>query len=148
MKDGVQKRIYDLCQKTKSIYVKDKRRDMFAVDDKRQLKNAESVVSLWHQNSIGQVKNGKRTLKTKTLMEYFSNKLDPNENFAQQPIGAIGSGFLVKSPTGTNDWIVTAGHCLEVPLQDIRVVFGFSYDKNDKQDICEVAADNVFQGNI
>jgi hypothetical protein len=68
------------------------------------------------------------------------NQLCPGEPFGDQPSAAMCSGVLV-------DWnlVLTSGHCISiVPVEDLRVVFGFYYRQRGElavgdQDVYRVA---------
>ena len=56
------------------------------------------------------------------------NRLCEGEPFAEQTSGAFCSGVLV-------DWrlVLTSGHCVDaVPLEDLRVLFGYYYDSPEQ----------------
>jgi len=149
LEESTLEQMYDLYpQYEKSAYLKDDRKDIYQLQipgQQKELQLAKCVASLWDANDIGPLQNGKRSLSTKTLMERMNNRLSLKENFINQPTGAYGTGFLVKSPEGKKNWIVTAGHCIKKgpPIEDIRFVFGFSFDKKDS-DPCEVNDADIY----
>jgi len=142
-------RMKELCSKNpKSIYRKDNRKDMYEFQDEdhqNELRVAKCVVSLWNKNQLGPGRpNGSRILITSKFTD--RKKVLPTENFANQPTGAFGTGFLVQSPQRINNWIVTAGHCIRgsIPIEDIIVIFGFSYDNSDSNP-CEVKNEDIYE---
>ncbi|GGG05987.1 hypothetical protein GCM10010912_58310 [Paenibacillus albidus] len=106
-------------EKLEAIYDTDDRVDLFRVNDKNIIEQADSVVSLFKNENIVDLGNGFSELKIKTTGELYNFcRVEP---FNDQPSGAFCTGFLVSS-----DIIATAGHCInESNLHEIRFIFGF-----------------------
>jgi hypothetical protein len=77
------------------------------------------VVALFQATQV--VDNGDGTSTLVTQPFGTSRNLCGSEPFADQPVGAFCSGFLVEP-----DVVATAGHCVRAPeLGQVRFVFGF-----------------------
>jgi V8-like Glu-specific endopeptidase len=103
----------------KVIYGTDDRLDIFQINDRSILSDADSVVALFTASDVTDNGNGTSNLRTQNFG--VSNNLCPGERFREQPVGAFCSGFLVAP-----DIIATAGHCVKQDnVTTMRFVFGF-----------------------
>lgn len=101
------------------IYGTDDRQELFRVTEAAVKRNADSVVSLWQETSVRNNGNGTSTLLTRPFRE--QRNLCSGERFADQPVGAFCSGFLVAP-----DMIATAGHCVdESDFNRTLYIFGY-----------------------
>ena len=108
-----------LREKQKVIYGVDDRVDLFRVTDAAAIADSDAVVALFQTAQV--VDNGDGTSRLVTQQFGTSRNLCASEPFADQPVGAFCSGFLVEP-----DVVATAGHCVRAPqLDQVRFVFGF-----------------------
>lgn len=105
---------------TPVIYGEDGRKDIYEVRNPQQVKLAESTVALMGAESLVPDSSGNFFVKAKTLMD--SQKVCKDEKFANQPVAAFCSGFLV-----SKNIVVTAGHCVtdQNDCSKVKLVFGF-----------------------
>jgi len=101
------------------IYGVDDRVDLFEVTDAAVLADGDAVAALFAAGVVTDNGDGTSRLVTQTFAA--ANNVCPSERFANQPVGAFCSGFLVAP-----DIVATAGHCVRAPLiGNVRFVFGF-----------------------
>ncbi len=123
------------------IYGEDNRKELFdPTNDQMLLDSARSTAILIEDKDL--IKNAATPevigLPTKSFKQRAG--VCDNERFASQASAGFCSGFLVG-----DDLFVTAGHCIENQegCDAISMVFGFGYDKEDK-DLSKVSAKEVY----
>ncbi len=127
------------------IYGKDNRQDVYQVSDALHKKLAKSTAGMIPIKAFAKSsKQGFFDLKNIPSLERAEN-ICPTENFAQQPIAAMCSGFLVGPDT-----LVTAGHCFksfstpEQVCKDFAWVFGFEKGSASQDPTKDIAISNVY----
>lgn len=127
------------------IYGKDNRQDIYQVTDALHKKLARSSAAMIPVNAFA--KSSKQNffdLKGVPTLERGQN-VCASENFAQQPVAATCSGFLVGPDT-----IVTAGHCYksfatpEQVCKSFAWVFGYEKASASQDPLKDIAITNVY----
>jgi hypothetical protein len=129
-----------LRMKQYTIFGVDDRADLCNIVDEEILNSSKGVCAIFLDDFIKNNGDGSFRLEKKLFREksidIFEDKICPEEEpFADQPIGAYATGFLVKP-----DVICTSGHWGEEDLSKWRIVFGhkmiddetaiYSFDKS------------------
>ena len=127
------------------IYGKDNRQDIYQVSDAMHKKLARSNAGMIPVAAFAKSsKQGFFDLKNIPTLERAEN-ICPGENFAQQPIAAMCSGFLVGPDT-----LITAGHCFksfstpEQVCKDFAWVFGFEKGSASQDPTKDISINNVY----
>lgn len=119
------------------VYGVDDRKEVYEVTDPGQLAVAHAVGALIDLSRITDNGNGTFTISTTT-----STDICPNQPFANQPMAAFGTCFMVD-----DDSVATAGAFLDfvysgdTPLNSFRVVFGFEQTAPNTTNVIVSAAD-------
>lgn len=120
---------------------KDKRLDIFGIEDEQVKKNADCVAAICSKYNFINTDIEFSILKVRRYREAFN--LSTKEVFHDQPIIATvgGTGFLV-----AEDIIATAGHCAKkFNVTDLRVVFGFKM-ADSSTPVIRISNDNIYKG--
>lgn len=113
------------------------RKDIFQLDASLQ-EIASGVVAIFDAASVKFTGYGKAILE----LGSFPEKGSP---FYQQPVGAVGTGFLV-----TSRIIVTANHIIETynyVIDELRFIFGFQLLKPE-QDLGQIDESEIYFGKL
>jgi len=134
--EEVQKARYDPNQ--------DNRKDLFK--DRTKKAYSSSVVSIWSSNDVND-----RTLRLETkLLSEVRRPLRQGSKFGNQPVGAIGTGFV--HIVNQNVFVITAGHVVcykngdHKDLNSFRFLSGFSYPTEDTEDSANFPLLQVYKG--
>ena len=113
---------------SKEIYGPDYRMDIVEVADPAQVAMSHAVGGLVLRNHLTRQPNGSYLVHTRELLvradNHESYPLCPEEPFSDQPVLPFCTTFLVGP-----DILVTAGHCMDFPAEDLAVVFGYQVNQ-------------------
>jgi S1-C subfamily serine protease len=128
-----------LAAKQKVIYGVDDRKDFYEFPGEREKTLARSVAALFEASSVSSNGDGTSTLRTVSLKD--SRNVCQSERFADQPVGAFCTGFLVGP-----DLVATAGHCVDAgSVTGVRFVFGF-HMLDDKNPALQISDSDIYAG--
>ncbi len=105
----------------KVIYGDDDRIDVYQETDPQRLAWTNATCALINESRLTQHADGSWEITSLGAFRRFNMEPCEHEPFADQPVAASCTGFMVG-----DDIIVTAGHCYSsTSLESIRFVFGF-----------------------
>lgn len=128
---------------SKVVYGEDNRLDVYEVTNPLYLKLAKSTAGMVSNHAIKKSSNGTFYFPRKVSLERGMN-ICPNERFANQPLLANCSGFLIGE-----DILVSAGHCFkgqaEGSCDDYSWIFGLGMQSENKINLNHIPQKNVYR---
>ncbi|MGB0454939.1 MAG: trypsin-like serine peptidase, partial [Bacteriovoracaceae bacterium] len=124
--------------KQKVIYGDDDRLDLYDVKNSLHVDLSKSTAAMVPPRNLKKLSNGNYQVLSKTLED---EGLCSDEKFADQPVTAACSGFLVG-----DDLLVTAGHCIEsaTDCSHYKWVFDYAYEDASHNNLDEIEGSNVY----